>query len=109
VYGKLGTHSNNPAQRRSVELAELFAINANQELHAKDKFTIAPSRLSSCVPCVNLIFVSTRATIFRHVILDDSSCFPRTLQKVDHFEYHIMAFSWDLQLFFSFFARQSEA
>jgi hypothetical protein len=43
-----------------------------------------------------------RASVFRHVAVNriDSSCGRRILQWIDNFECHIIAFCWDLQLFF---------
>jgi hypothetical protein len=42
----------------------------------------------------------SRATIFRHVRVFDTSCCSRMLQWNDSFVGHIMAFSQDLELFY---------
>jgi hypothetical protein len=43
---------------------------------------------------------SARATIFRHAEPNGSNCGSRMLQWNGNFEGHILAFSWDLELFF---------
>jgi hypothetical protein len=46
-------------------------------------------------------------TIFRHVYVNDIVCELRMLQKVEDFEYHIMAFSCESPFFFQSFQRHS--
>jgi hypothetical protein len=46
---------------------------------------------------------TARATIFRHVSANDINCASRMFQCIDYFEDRIIAFSWDLQFYFSSF------
>jgi hypothetical protein len=50
---------------------------------------------STCLKIVH----TARASIFRHVSLNDTNCRLRLLQWIDDFECLSMAFSWDLQIF----------
>jgi hypothetical protein len=56
--------------------------------------------------CLKIV-PATRASILRHVRLNDTYCRLHIPQENGNFECLILAFSWDLELFFSFIQRYS--